>query len=128
MPGVFAAGNLVHAAETADVAAVGAMRTAGAVAAFLEAGTWPTRVPVVCAPPLRWVWPQAIDADAPAPGRFLLRTDAFADGAMLEATQDARVLWRGRRRTLVPNRSIGVPAAWSRTVDPGGGPIRFGVV
>jgi hypothetical protein len=74
------------------------------------------------------VWPQAIDAAAPARGRLLLRTDAFAGGAVLEATQDDRVLWRGRRRTLVPNRSLGVPATWSRALDPGGGPIRFGVV
>ena len=37
-PGVFAAGNLVHVAETADVAALGGRHAARGIAAFLRAG------------------------------------------------------------------------------------------
>ena len=38
VPGVFAAGNLVHAAETADIAALGGRHAARGIAAFLRGG------------------------------------------------------------------------------------------
>ena len=38
VPGVFAAGNLVHAAETADIAALGGRHAARGIAAFLRRG------------------------------------------------------------------------------------------
>src|SRR5215467_6202058 len=38
VPGVFAAGNLVHAAETADIAALGGRHAARGIAAFLGSG------------------------------------------------------------------------------------------
>ena len=123
-PGIFAAGNLVHAAETADVAALGGQRTASGIAEFLRAGTWPTDRAVECAPPVHWVWPQRIDRTAPAPDRFLLRVSDFGT-ARLQATQDDRMLWRGRRRQLVPNTSIRVSGDWTAAVDPDGGPIRW---
>ena len=129
MPGVFAAGNLVHAAETADVAALGGRATASAVAGFLRTGTWPEGcLPVACEPPLRWVWPQAI-APAPAPSlRPLLRTNVLCRDAVLEAVQDDRVLWRGSRRRLTPNRSIRAPARWSAALDPHGGAVCWRLV
>src|SRR6185436_16377814 len=56
-PGVFAIGNLVHAAETADVAAVGGQVVARHVVRYLDARAWPTAtIPMRCTPPLRWVW------------------------------------------------------------------------
>jgi len=50
VPGVFAAGNLVHAAETADVAALGGRHAARGIAAFLRAGPGPgsARDPCAC--------------------------------------------------------------------------------
>jgi hypothetical protein len=117
---VFAAGNLVHPAETADVAALGGRGIARSIVDFLSAGAWPARgVAVVCEKPLRWVTPARLDPGAPPPARFLLRTDEVRDGVELLATQGERVLWREPRRTLVPNRSIRVPGAWAGGVDPG---------
>ena len=123
-PGVFAAGNLLHGAATADVAALGGRHAAGAVLDFLAGGAWPERaVDLVCAPPLRWVAPNRV-ADprrSPPPGRLLLRVDGF-HRARMEARQDGRLLWAGRRR-LVPNRALHLPAGWLRRVDPSGGPV-----
>jgi hypothetical protein len=122
--GVFAAGNLVHAAETADVAALGGRAAAAAIAAFLRTGEWPARVPIACEPPLRWVWPQAIEPRARPSLPFRLRIDEPARAA-LTTVQDGRTLWRGPRRRLVPNRSIGAPPAAIAGLDPRGGPVSW---
>src|SRR6185295_19367789 len=52
-PGVFAAGNLDHGAEAADVAALAGRHAAAAVSAYLrDAAPWPARsVPLRCAAP-----------------------------------------------------------------------------
>src|SRR6202035_5845264 len=61
-PGVFAAGNLVHAAETADIAALSGRHAARHIAAFLGgvAAAAGARLPVLAEPPLRWISPNAI--------------------------------------------------------------------
>ena len=138
-PGVFAAGNLLHGAETADVAALSGRYAARSVGAFLRSGVWPTRPPIAveCEAPLRWVSPSAIDAaagassdataDAVPHGSFLLRVSAFIERALLEVRQDDRRIWQQGYRRLVPNRSIHASAAWIKEVDPSGGPIRVRV-
>jgi thioredoxin reductase len=123
--GVFAAGNLNHGAEPADVAALSGRHAGAAVAAFLADGAWPARVPVEVAPPLRWIAPNAIAATAgpPARGRFLLRAHATLAAPEIEVAQDGRTLWRGRLRAVRPGRSAALPAGWIGAVDPRGGPV-----
>jgi len=66
-PGVFAAGNLLHGAEQADVAALSGRHAAAGVARYLEDGEWPRqRVPIVCEPPLGWIAPNVVAGFAPA--------------------------------------------------------------
>jgi hypothetical protein len=94
--GVFAAGNLVHAAETADIAALSGRHAARHIAAFLgagssgrrssearssearssearstgaesRAGSSAIRRPVLVEPPLAWISPNAITAGRAAP-------------------------------------------------------------
>ena len=67
VPGVFAAGNLVHAAETADVAALGGRHAARHLAAALGPGAPPRaqRIPVTVTAPLRWISPNAIRVPGP---------------------------------------------------------------
>lgn len=121
--GVFAAGNLVHAAETADTAALGARAAARAIADFVRGGVWPAEpVAITCAAPLVWAWPQALAPEAP-PRAIILRTAEVVPAARLVVEQGGRALWRGRRR-LVPNRSIRIPGRWATSVDPRGGPVR----
>jgi hypothetical protein len=118
-PGVFATGNLVHAAETGDVAAVGGGLVARHVARFLETRAWTTNpVPLGCVPPLRWVWPNTLDPATPPPEQFVLRVAEFVPGATLVVTQGTTVLHRRRLGDAVPNRSIRLPGSWAVRATP----------
>ena len=127
VPGVFAAGNLVHAAETADVAAAGGRHAARHMAAALHGGgpLRRPRIPVTVAAPLRWISPSAVRAGGPPParGHFLLRGDVFRRLARLEVRQDDRVLGAARTR-LVPGRPAHLGAGWMARADPSAGPVR----
>ena len=138
-PGVFAAGNLVHAAETADIAAlsgrhaarhiaaalgIGGPEVGGADAGWPDAGRGAGRVPVRVEPPLRWISPNAIGAVAPPPrDRFVLRSQEFRRLVRLEVRQDDRLLARSRLLRLVPERPAHLGAAWLAQADPAGGPV-----
>ena len=139
LAGVFAAGNLVHAAETADIAALSGWHAARHIAAFLDAegaaggegatarsaAATEARLAVLVEPPLRWISPNAIESAAPPPlGRFVLRSAAFRRGARLEVRQDGRLLARSRPARLIPERPVHLGAAWLDRVDPAGGPVR----
>ena len=143
---VFAAGNLVHAAETADVAALGGVHAAQHIAAALRGGDpaaspWAKdpsqasgpaahRVTVTVEPPLAWISPNAIrfaaSADAapvaPPRGRFLLRSQVFRRRAGLEVRQGPRVLARQSTR-LIPGRPVHLGAGWLAAVRPSDGPV-----
>ena len=121
-PGVFAAGNLVHAAEPADVAALGGRAAAEAITSYLGTERWPDPVPVVCERPIRWTWPNALAADVPAM-ELLYRVEAPTSGHLV-AEQAGRILGRARVRGLVPNRSLRVRASWLRDARAGDGPVR----
>jgi thioredoxin reductase len=138
VPRVFAAGNLVHAAETADVAALGGRHAARHIAAILHGtppAAWP-RVPVTVTPPLSWISPNVIGAATALPaggrvppaqpprGRFLLRCGEFRQAARIEVGQDGRLLARSRPAALVPGRPVHLAAGWVGQVDPAGGPVQ----
>ena len=128
--GVFAAGNLLHGAETADVAALSGRHAARAIRDFLATGAWPERppIPVTCEPPLLWVSPSAINAGVEPPrGRLLLRVAEFCGAADVVVNQGPRTLWRRRYHSLVPNLPIHVPAALVKQVDANGPPLTFRV-
>jgi hypothetical protein len=152
VPYVFAAGNLVHAAETADVAALGGIHAARHISAGLSAGCPPARrVLVTVAPPLAWISPNAIripmPADTPATrasapvkpapsnaapaspprGRFLLRSQVFRQRAVLEVRQGDRVLARETAR-LIPGRPVHLDAGWLAGVRPSDGPVSVALV
>ena len=131
VPGVFAAGNLVHAAETADIAALGGRHAAKGIAAFLRDGLGPgsapepVRLPVTVEAPLLWIAPNAVRAGGPVPprGRFVLRSDTFARLARLEVWQDGRRLATGVSFGMKPDRPVRLGASWTGKADPGGGPV-----
>lgn len=144
-PMVFAAGNLVHAAETADIAALSGRHAARQIVAALSAAVpaASVRVPVIVAPPLSWISPNAIRLPAAFPadegwpdndgwpaavlpprGRFLLRCAEFRPRARIEARQDRRLLARSRPTRLVPGRPVHLAGGWAAQVNPEGGPVR----
>jgi thioredoxin reductase len=127
-PGVLAAGNLLHGAETADVAALSGRHAAVATDGVVRGAHWPERrVPVECEPPLQWIAPNVVapgGAGAPARGRFALRSREFARRPRVEIAQDGRTLWSGHVARLVPGRSARLPRDWTASVDPAGAPVR----
>jgi thioredoxin reductase len=142
LAGVFAAGNLVHAAETADIAALSGRHAARHIAAVLggapaagspaasaasaAAAAAGAGVAVLVEPPLRWISPNVIRTPATPPplGRFVLRSAGFRRAGRLEVRQDGRVLARSRPARLIPERPVHLGAGWLAEVDPAGGPVR----
>jgi thioredoxin reductase len=125
-PGVFAAGNVLHPAETADICALDGRHVAPSVAAYLRGGReWPHRVRLVARDPLAWIAPNLLLAAGhdPPRGRFLLRSREFKRRARVRVRQDGRQLWRGRVGRLAPGRSAHIPARWASAVDSSGGPV-----
>lgn len=122
-PGVFVAGNLVHPAETADVAARRAGAVGRAAAAWLRGGGDPTPLrPTVhlrVTEPLRWVVPNLVEPGQDLDGRVLLRSRVFLDRRRLDVTQGGRLLASLRPRRMIPNRSHPVRSDWLRSVRPG---------
>jgi thioredoxin reductase len=125
-PGVFAAGNLLHPAETADVCALDGRHVARAVAAYLRGPSeWPSQLRLTARSPLAWVAPNLLLATGHPPprDRFLLRTREFVSRARIGVRQGGRELWSGRVGRLVPGRSSYIPANWAAHVDPESGPV-----
>jgi thioredoxin reductase len=126
-PGVFAAGNVLHPAEPADVAALGGRHVAASVARWLaEPDGWPaSTVPIRCRPPLLWISPNAVapGVDPPPRARFALRSSVFIRAPELLIRQDERVLWRGRLTRLVPGRSASLTPRWLASVDAAAGAV-----
>lgn len=127
--GVFAAGNLLHGAEQADVAALSGRHVAASVSRYLATGEWPAqRVPIHCQRPLGWIAPNALSrgggpAAAPARGHFALRAREYLRAPRVVVVQDGRELWSGRLARLMPGRSARLSASWTDRVDPAGGPV-----
>jgi thioredoxin reductase len=124
-PGVFAAGNLLHGAEQADVAALSGRHAAAGAARYLEDGEWPElRVPIVCEAPLGWIAPNVVGAGPPPRGRFALRAHDFMRAPKVDIAQGETLIWSGRVARLMPGRSTRIPHGWTARVDPGGPEVR----
>jgi thioredoxin reductase len=129
--GVFAAGNVLHGAEPADIAALEGLHAAAAAAEYLDSALdWPsTRVPIRCRAPLRWIAPNAVTPEdgPPSRGRFLLRSEVFRDRALVRITQAGRPLGSTRVRHLGPGRSTRLPPDWVAAVDTEGPPVEVAI-
>ena len=94
-PGVFAAGNLLHPVDAADVAALDGRHLAAEVRHWLRARHTPgPGVTLIADPPLRWIAPQILRPGDPAPARrrLLAWSDAYVPVPRIQAIQDGRVL------------------------------------
>ena len=126
-PGVFAAGNLVHAAEPADICALGGTQAARSIMQYLADGAWPDRaISIVATDPFAWVHPARLTSaqERPTRGRLLTRTRRFLGPGTIEVVQTGRVAHAVRHRRLVPNRSISVPLP-TNALDLARGPVEI---
>ncbi|MGW2823997.1 NAD(P)/FAD-dependent oxidoreductase [Streptomyces sp. NPDC001443] len=128
-PGVFAAGSVLHAVESAATAAREGAYAGSTVRDWLATGGWPDGVPLLVDPPLRWIAPNRVvpaDGSQGERGPYVLRTSVVAARPVLNVSQDDRLLHteRLRTRTAVPHRTLALTAHWTGRVDPKGGPVR----
>jgi thioredoxin reductase len=99
--GVFAIGNLIHPAETADVCALDGRLAVRDVMDWLTFDKWPTAVePISVSPPIQWAAPSALGVT--------LRVGQFVTGAIV-ARNGREVLHRTKRKQWVPNRAYHLP-------------------
>jgi thioredoxin reductase len=120
--GVFAAGNVVHPAERADVAATRALTVGRAAARWLRDGgeaPAPARARVRLSDPLLWVVPN-LTGPLPDNGEpMLIRSRGFLDRPRLTLTQDGWTVASYRLRRMIPNRSQAIPSDWQRHLRSG---------
>ena len=129
--GVFAAGNVLRGAETADVAALEGRRAASAIVRYLRDGGWPERqLRIICQEPLDWICPNLVGVGSTTrpPRGYALRARAFLASPKLAVTQDDRILWQGGPRRLQPGRSNLISADIAAQLDPAGGPLRIALI
>ena len=126
--GIFAAGNVIHPVDTADIAALDGRHVAGQVTAYLAgvraAGN---RIPILTEAPFRWISPNALHTSDPAPARnrLLLWTEEYIRAPHITVRQDHREI--GHRRLpwpASPGRVFRIPASLLAHADPAAGPIR----
>lgn len=124
LPGVFAAGNLLRGAETADACALEGAYAATALHGFLEDGRWPgAGVAVQAAAPITWVYPNRAGA-GPQTGEVYFRVARFCAGARVTVWQGERELFGQTYRQLAPNDTARMRGDWRRLVNPAGGPVQ----
>ena len=129
--GVFAAGNLLHPVDTADVAALDGQHVAESVVGWLSDGRAPrSAVRLVADAPFAWVSPGLIGEDRQRPPRdrlLLWSTEARAFPTVV-IRQGGSVI--GRRTlpwSVSPGRMFRVPWSVARRVDPRGGDVTIGL-
>ncbi|MFI2782437.1 NAD(P)/FAD-dependent oxidoreductase [Streptomyces sp. ALB3] len=129
-PGVFAAGNLLHAVERAGTAAQEGRAVAVPVLHRLGGTEEPAGDgrPLVVDAPLRWIAPNVTGPDGVLPhgDRFVLRTARRLTMPLLVVSQGGRELHRQRLlTTAVPGTPIHLAAGWADRVDPHGTSVRI---
>ena len=131
-PGVFAAGNLVHPVDTADVAALDGRHVADQVRRWLDdGGAAQPGARIVALAPFRWVSPSLLVPGAPAPARrrLLLWSDEPRLTPRVVARQDGREV--GRRSLpwpAAPGRVFRVPWSLLDRAEPWGGDVTIGLL
>ena len=130
--GVFATGNLVHAAETADIAALSGRAAAHSVQDYLATGNWVAQesLPIEFDTPILWTSPATIHpGQNSAPnGQFTLRVAEILHRPQLSVIQGERILWQQRYRTMIPNLPVYVSDVWLALVQDSEEPVRFELV
>lgn len=130
-PGVFAAGNLIHPVDTADIAALDGRQVAAAVRAYLD-GARPSApaARILADKPFRWIAPNVIRPGDPAPprGRLLIWSDEAVRRPHLSVRQNGNEIAQRRLRWPVsPGRVLRIPSSLLDGIDPAAGDITVGL-
>ncbi|MBL8046115.1 MAG: NAD(P)/FAD-dependent oxidoreductase [Anaerolineales bacterium] len=125
--GVFAAGNLLRGAETADTSALEGRRAAYYIQPFLQNGHWPEAgLPLVAERPLSWLYPNALTT--PWPKNIAFRSQKFCDNVHVQVHQGPALLHSQPFRRLIVNETMHLKTDWLSNVNPNGEPARLSIL
>jgi hypothetical protein len=129
---VFAAGNVLHAVDTADIAALDGTFVAGQVDAYLDGATEAPAhaVRLVAESPLRWIAPGLLRAGDPSPprGRLLAWTDELIRFPRVTVSQGGEVIAATRLIwPASPGRVFRIPSSVLSGVDLAGADVTIGI-
>ncbi len=125
--GVFAVGNLLRGAETADDVAIEARSAARSIMSYLKKEQWPDeRIAIIVEQPVQWISPNVVDdKNARAADHFLFRVSDFVSLATLKVIQGDKVVYAEKYRNLTPNLSNRLSAQWVSKIDPKGEKVKI---
>jgi NADPH-dependent 2,4-dienoyl-CoA reductase/sulfur reductase-like enzyme len=126
-PGVFAAGNVLRGAETADIAALEGRKAAAAINSYLGNGRWlDESVSIQHDANIAWIVPAMSTALGPQlDGRpILFRVNTFVKNGRVRVQQGDRVLHEQSFAKLGPNYSFSLANGWLGKVQLPGPEIR----
>ena len=117
--GVFAAGNLLHGAETADISALEGRSAASHIKNFLETSHWtPDSLPIMTEAPLSWVFPNNIARkDAVSIGQLSFRVGEVLKKSTIKVYQGSRLLETQTFRKLLPGNTYKLNARWMPDIE-----------
>jgi hypothetical protein len=125
-PGVFAAGNLLRGAETADASALEGRQAARQIASFLRQPAWPEQpLMIEVTAPLAWVCPNRVTTMAASGQAFGFQTNQFCHQVAVEVWQGEQQLHRQAFRRLRPRQTQALAADWLAQGDLQGLPLRL---
>ena len=113
--GVFAAGNLLRGAETADIAAIEGRMAAASIAQYLNTEEWPQKsLPFIAESPVAWVSPNSFSHENTQTllKNFLFRVGAFQKNVTVQVTQDNNILYSKKYHFIGPNYSAHLGNQW----------------
>ncbi len=126
--GVFAAGNLLRGAETADMSALEGRYAARRIHDFLKRDTWPAPMfPVQVETPITWVFPNGVSAsnERPSTNYFTFRVNEFRQEAHAQVCQGNNILYTQLFHRLRPNQSMRLASDWLTDINLDGEALRI---
>jgi hypothetical protein len=127
---VFAAGNLLRGAETADTCALEGARSAEHIRAYLRDGQWPAAgLAMQVESPIAWIYPNVVGRPTAGPVArdFWLRVQTFCENVRVIVKQGEAELFAQSFRRLGPNDSFRLSGRWLPAVDAAGPALRVGL-
>jgi len=119
--GIFAAGNILRGAETADISAMEGIHAARSISAYFKGHEWRRGIELEVTSPLKWVAPnRVVSGERPPLNHFTLRTGDFIDDASIQISQGGRLLYTRKVGSLIPNRPIYLDDCWTAGVHEDG--------
>ncbi|SDY08037.1 Thioredoxin reductase [Saccharopolyspora shandongensis] len=129
-PGVFAAGNVLHPVDTADIAALDGEQVAASVLDHLRGERRPSEksIRIIADEPLRWISPavRRVGDRRPARNRLLAWVDEYIAFPRVVATQNGQVVAEKRLAwPAAPGRVFRIPADLLDAARPGEGDVHI---